>query len=160
VELSDPEDQALLGDIYVKRSASREEAKIRAAQATRLAGDNVFTITLALVPSLGDDPNVSARVIRRKNPQPRELILLPEGTADVGSFGAALSVLMRDRAKQGTVATQDVHIDIRGSAIPKTWDAATQADANKELEELRGAKVRNIPGVGRAKTTEILARCQ
>lgn len=160
MELSNPADQALLREVYAKRSATQGDSRMRSARAMRITEATLFNVTLALVPSLGNNPRIVARVIRRHTTAPFELILLSEKTADAYAFGTALRILASNRASQGPITKDDIHIDIEGSAIPKNWDAEAVAAATDELQSLAKARIRTIPGVGRGRTTEILARSQ
>jgi len=158
IELSDPEDQAIVNKIFAFRTQAGRAGDFAARQTVQADQSKIYSVTLALVPSLGDNPNVIARVIRRKNPAPREVIVLSEGNLDPAYFGTALKVLSENRSMQGSPPSRDVRIDVEGVSTPAAWNASTRAAADEELKTLAKQKQESIPGVGRARVSQILAR--
>jgi hypothetical protein len=152
LRLDDPRAQAAVDSLELRLAQVRGRHGFSASLLTgRTVPTGLVSATIALVQSL-DAPGIRAVVLRRTS-QPANIVLVTDRTenADVRN---ALVALLKARAKYGDAPIGDTTILIRA---PERASGREMHDII-DWDKLRGAKTRDLSGVGPARTIEVLLK--
>lgn len=144
---SNPRAQALLNRLAATR--------ISEAAAVAPAGPPPVDATIAIVDKLPDE-SADAVVLRRKDAQPHDVILLASGNATQAAMGAGIQALFRMRKAMGDIPSRDARTIVHKAAVPAHWTGSMLgARAASDLTWLRGSQPRHIMGLGPVRALDI-----
>jgi hypothetical protein len=143
--------QAILDQI----GSVRERQADSAWAATRNAPKPVHVL-VALVDRLPDSSSV-ALVVRRPTSSPVDVIVLSNATASPQALGAAMHALVQLREREAGLPVRPVQLRVHDAVAPESWaQDGLSAQAAADLTALTRAPIVDVPGVGRARTKELV----
>lgn len=103
-------------------------------------------VAVALVDRL-PDPASRAVVLRRRDVEPNDVILLQRSSVTADHLAAAVASLRLVWKKAGQYPTADATIAVRTNA-PRAWAETEIPRAERVVGRLREAQPREVPGIG------------
>lgn len=140
---NDPQRQALVDRIYAerRRADSRELAQRRLS-----ANPKRVPVVVVLMDRLPDAQS-RATVLRRRDMDPNDVIVLARGSATGDHLAAAVASLQVVRKQAGQYPSSDATISVQGDA-PTAWVGTEVPRADRILARLRETQPREVHGVG------------
>ena len=111
-------------------------------------------VTAILVPSLGD-ATANALVFRRTGISPHDVIVLSVDRATAENLSLSLAGLLTVRQNGGAIPSINTHLRVQGSGFPASWSANLRGKAVRDIERLKLAPPKFVPGFGTVPAIEL-----
>lgn len=147
---NDPQRQALVDRVYAERRRAEASDYARRRLAAR---PSRVPVGVALVDRL---PEAEARavVLRRRDVEPNDVILLARESATGDHLAAAVASLLVVRKQAGQYPISDATISVKGDA-PTAWAETELPRAERIVARLRDGQPRELAGIGTVPTVTL-----
>lgn len=146
----DPQRQALVDRLYAERREADSRELVRRRLAARA---NRVPVTVALVDRL-PDPLARSVVLRRRDVEPNDVILLASAAATADHLAAAIASLQIVRKEAGQYPSSNATISVRAEA-PIAWAETELPRAERIVARLRETQPHEVAGVGSVPATTL-----